>query len=339
MYIAILCGDSITSKSLFTLSSNTEWAAQKYIKQSLFVVECKQHYSKRSLLNQIKHDKSKLALFIKDAREEEEINEIELKQNHGTPIKYGQRIQLRHIFTNSYITVSTNEIAKESGTQHVGLSKGSEGAWLRLMPSTEVAKIGDLARYGDSILIVSEADKDNCYLHSASCSALHSLEMKEANTNVLEVNVSVEGSNWRPIKYADSQAKDTEQSIRIGDMVKLHHLNTKSYLTLSKKDLMWKLMKRLQKNAKDVSLDVYLSNMQNNEVALYWQLQGVENYLGGKGSWGRLYKLRHVLTGMYLTYSIKGDFKLESNLNTKEAFIQLNPVNSDVLLYTNHRMK
>jgi len=347
-YVGVLSGDSITSQSVYTLGRymGTQWSAENYVAQSLFRVECKLNYTKNENMEKLqqtlsknphKYDKLKWSEAMREARDEEQTNKAELAQKKGTPVQYGQIIQLKHLFTKTYITVFTQEISKEGGSQKISLTKGTEKAWFQFMPGTKTNKIGDLVRYGEAVIIMTKADNDNCYLHSSNIISLISLDtgkreqddfLPESKIYVHEVNSSVQASTWKAKKCVDyNHMESKENVIKVGDMFKLYHVDTDSYLTLSKSNLNFNLMKTMKETGKATSLDVFLTNSQDNEAALCWELERVEDCVGGPANWDGLYKLRHVLTGLYLTYYIEGDFKLESSQNFKKTLIRMHPLN------------
>ena len=329
-----------------------QWNADNYVRESLFRIECKLNYAKSSAFDElqahlsqfpVKYDKSYWNEAMKEARNEDQTNEAELNQKKGTPIQYGQTVQLRHLFTRSYVSVAVRHIAKECGTQQVELSRGSEKAWLKFMPGTKTAKVGDLVRYGEAMLVMSKADQDSNYLHASNASPLARVEQlpeedyaadgaeKEQPQQVFvtEVNASVIASSWRArmcANYKDLETKDNV--LKVGDMFKLYHVNTESYLTISKRDSNIQLMQKLRTDPREVSLEVFLENSQENEAALCWQLERAEELVGGPANWDGNYRLRHVLTGMYLTYFIQhGEFGLTSIANNGGTIIQVHPLN------------
>ncbi len=334
---------------MYTLgrAAGTQWLADNYIKESLFRIECKLNYTKAAAFDELqstllqypaKYDKDKWNEAMKEVRNEDQTNEAELTQKKSSPIQYGQTVQLRHLFTRSYVTVAVHQIAKECGAQQVELGKGSEKAWLKFMPGTKTSKVGDLVRYGEAVLVMSKADQDNNFLHASNAGPLARVETGELlgdspksdqQVFITEVNDSVMASTWRARLCAGYRDLETKENVlKVGDMFKLFHVNSESYLTISKRDANIQLMQRLREDPRDVSLEVFLENFQENEAALCWQLERAEEFVGGPANWDGNYRLRHVLTGMYLTYFIqRGEFGLTSIANNGGTIIQVHPLN------------
>ena len=343
-----LLGDGVSSNSLYTLGRYVgfQWCAENSIRESLFRIECKLNYTKgdnfdrqQKLIAQFpeKYEKTRWNEAMKESQNESQTNTAELKQKKGSQVQYGQIIQLRHLFTGNYISVATDQISKEGGTQRVELAKGSEKVWVEFMPGTKTAKVGDIVRYGDSIVIMSKADQDNNYLHASNCSPLAAVEKvkisdesySEHRVFMSEVNAGVLATHWRARLCADHRDLGTkENTVKVGDMFKLYHVNSECHLTVSKRDTNVQLMQKLREDPRSVALEVFLSNFQENEAALCWQLERTEEFVGGWANWDGFYRLRHVLTGMYLTYIMqRGEFRLASGTNMEGTVIQLYPIN------------
>jgi len=58
--------------------------------------------------------------------EENKNNEYELQMNIGKKVNYGQKIQLKHIFSGQYLTLNTKRISQEHGCVQLKLSSANE---------------------------------------------------------------------------------------------------------------------------------------------------------------------------------------------------------------------
>lgn len=94
-------------------------------------------------VEQDKHD-----LVLKD-KEERDGNQTELEISFGHLVTYGERIQLRHIHSDAFLTTS-DKMANEPGTLKIELDLlGNEKSWFTVMPSNNMRQEGEPVRYAD----------------------------------------------------------------------------------------------------------------------------------------------------------------------------------------------
>lgn len=172
-FTGVISGDGISHVHLECIPKAffTEYSTQVLIRQSLFRVEPSRQYGYSSMLQNYKkmkkQDTDVLNKLKEQAEEEQKGNEAELNLSYGRKVTYGERIQLRHIHSDSFLTASL-EVARERGCLQVILDhKGSEGSWFEIIPKDKLRKEGEPVRYSDFFTLVTQVEKSVYHLHMA----------------------------------------------------------------------------------------------------------------------------------------------------------------------------
>lgn len=85
--------------------------------------------------------------------EELSANDKEVARLHGTPILYGQTIQLRHNYTKKYLSVSLKSAKTDSNSMRVMISRNiTKHSNFRIMPAYKIRTEGEAVRQGDKIV-------------------------------------------------------------------------------------------------------------------------------------------------------------------------------------------
>lgn len=146
--------------------------------------QLKKFISRRQTEQPVDDDKDKIMNELRQqALEEMAGNEAEFELSVGRVVAYGERIQLRHIHSDGFITTSL-EIAKEHGCLKLKLAKnGNEGSWFEVMPGNKLRQEGEMVRYLDEFELISSAEKSKYYLHMG-------ISMVYSKTSLCELNAS-----------------------------------------------------------------------------------------------------------------------------------------------------
>lgn len=100
-------------KSLFRIENNKKYSyTKKYVMY---------HERKDDSLKKIREDDyNKLVKFWEQkAKDEKEDNIIEYKKTEGQSIIYGQAIQLKHLYSDCYLTLKSEDLARQNGCVEV----------------------------------------------------------------------------------------------------------------------------------------------------------------------------------------------------------------------------
>ncbi len=134
-------------------------------------------------------------------------NAYMMQQKVGTKVQYGEEIQLKHIFTDKYLTVDLNEMSDDHGNVRVNFQELSPSAWLRIIPAKDeltfrseilinskdakqfTLKIGGDINIRDAFYLLNQSVENNEKYY------IHVDESKVANPrgilSVLEVNAGL----------------------------------------------------------------------------------------------------------------------------------------------------
>ena len=146
-------------------------------------------------------------------------NSAEYRRTAGKDVVYGQIVQLRHIKSRSYLSLTVKEAAElEKDSMRVILEKdGSEGSWFIIAPRLKMRSEGEPVNLGDQVAFISK--KFNNFLF---CS------MKMSRT---EVCGSPLVSPWRVIPFAPYVPPRLTRSLNAGDVIRIFHKEIDGFLT------------------------------------------------------------------------------------------------------------
>jgi hypothetical protein len=156
-------------------------------------------------------------------KNEESLNQSYMEQKRGSAIAYGESIQLRHLKSGKFLTVSSSEVADvERENMRVYLTEdGNSSSWIQLMPRFKIDRDGDpVLNEGEAYLRLAE--RPNEFLH-ASNSTL------SGKTRSKEFNCSLEKTPWVLERYQTYLSR-TSDDLQAGDLVVIHDPETKALL-------------------------------------------------------------------------------------------------------------
>ena len=107
-------------KSLFRIENNKKYNyTKKYLQNKDHPIEFQNKKDK------IPEDEYKKILKILEqkAKDEKEDNVVEYKKIEGQTIIYGQSIQLKHIYSDCYLTLKSEDLARQNGCVEVYIYK------------------------------------------------------------------------------------------------------------------------------------------------------------------------------------------------------------------------
>ncbi|XP_077867819.1 inositol 1,4,5-trisphosphate-gated calcium channel ITPR2-like, partial [Saccoglossus kowalevskii] len=224
-------------------------------------------------------------------------NEKEQARQLHTPVKYGQIIQLKHVFTKKYIHVSTTHT---SNTEHSNmrvelLDHHAKKAQFRIMPRYKVKSEGDTVQVDDQIILVSVKTAGH-HLHVSNAR----LGQDFINSDSFELNLSVRMSGFSIQRYYKPNVHH-ENIVKGGTVFRLFHKELEAYLTAGEVD-------------EDVLLRVRVTDPRrprtlspSTSAITYWQIEAAEGIMTGEVMrWKQPCRLRHLTTHKYLSLVVKG---------------------------------
>lgn len=124
-------------------------------------------------IDNLYHDIEKLEQEIHDneklLNDEIKNNAYEFQINVGKKITYGQKVQLKHLFSEQYLTLNTKKISHEHGCVSLQLSPANENSWFTIMPSERVKCNGQSISYLDTFniqnYVLNAYEKPIFYMH------------------------------------------------------------------------------------------------------------------------------------------------------------------------------
>ncbi|ETV92580.1 hypothetical protein H310_13238 [Aphanomyces invadans] len=221
---------------------------------------------------------------------------------HGTKVKYGQVIQLRHIKSGLFVSTSlASRTSADSVEVHV--APGSSLSHFTLMPRFKLRKTGEPVQMIDQV-VLSSADK----VHKTS---LYVSNRKSQDVNAaLVVGSTSFSSQWRFLPY-DQSSKDVStvqkyqqdfgKGLKAGHCIRLFHLEMSSWLGSLGRDnrvcLHTTFGESADGEAKQPTIDDRTQMLSPNTL---WEIERTTMFQGGVLSWSHHIHLRHVVTGLYL---------------------------------------
>jgi hypothetical protein len=181
------------------------------------------HVSKRTSTRGMINLKSK----ARASEIERKSNQDELRLNLGTPITFGQTIQLKHILSGFYVTLLPAAQATESGCFQVVLTSGTQNSAFEIIPrKTMLKQRGEGVSYKDGFMLLTydSATNKRLFLHASDVeSSVQTTEEKEVEQpifpeidtkkkrtpppkspeipSIYEVNGSLDPSDWKANLY------------------------------------------------------------------------------------------------------------------------------------------
>lgn len=150
-----------------------------------------------------------------------------MKQKMGKPVLFGDTVQLLHVKSGKYLTITPGILAKEERENlRVCLDvDGSPFSWLNIIPRFKIDREGDQILSGTEIYL-RIAERGNEYVHAAG-------HVSPIQDRFREVNCSLELNSWRVHVFHSSTVLADRAILTMNELVTVSDPETKSYLTIS----------------------------------------------------------------------------------------------------------
>ncbi|KDO32192.1 hypothetical protein SPRG_03409 [Saprolegnia parasitica CBS 223.65] len=233
---------------------------------------------------------------------------------HGTRVKYGQTVQLRHIKTGKYIAMQPT---RDKETLEVVLSDGAAACHLTLLPRFKLRKTGEPVQLMDQIVLAATYKAQRFAMHVSTRSAV------DGASTLVHASLS-HASQWRLAPYDHSEKDvssatmyqpDTGRGLRSGLCIRLLHLETSAWLGCGGGAV------HLQAESGGAS-DAADTNSHLLSPETLWEVEKSCFLDGGLLHWTDSVCLRHVLTGQYLhVENTEAGLRVATNAQPQSSYL------------------
>ena len=243
--------------------------------------------------------------FLMASMIENKLNERLMSLKTGKPVVFGDVIQLRHVKTKGFLTISSNQLAKhEKENMRVEIdSNGNPLSWLEFMPRFKYDKEGQqIVHENECHIRVHERPSE--FVHAA-----RKVSKFSANGN-REINCSLENSVWTISIYQQCWESKLK-NILCGQLVSLQETETSSYLGVESNRS--SQARPISLCPQQLSLTVSDCNVGTN---LLWMVEGENQFAGGQVTHKNgKYALRDLNSGMYMKLDSDGMITVPNRSN------------------------
>ena len=349
-YSGIVNGDGISQSYLECVPKKylVEANSAIQVRQSLFRVEPARQYGHLKTLKEYQNSDQKQESTLKKleslVKEESECNEADLETTTGDKVRYGDRIQLRHIHSECFITTKL-KVARETGCLEVVLDEeGSESSWFEIVPKSKLRHEGEPIGYSDLFLLKQTVEKSTYYLHMGV--------QQEFKVDIgFELNSGSLPTDWKAHKYiSHAQTKKNPELVSSGNSFKILNKQTGGFLTVNSCKIEEILPYEIQSSADNfIQTELNKNSVFNSRVYIdnrkggmdVWELERKNVFDGGVVKHQEVFRIKHALTGLYLGVLRNGNiiltqegknevtlFKITSESNSSLTFKSLVKIES-----------
>nr|XP_019924346.2 inositol 1,4,5-trisphosphate receptor type 1 isoform X2 [Crassostrea gigas] len=247
-------------------------------------------------------------------------NEAEQTRQHGKRVRYGEVVQLKHVFTGKFVHMSTTQTSqKDKNNMKVSLHEyNAKNAQFRILPRYKVKSEGEIVQLFDQIVFESVKSHGH-YFHASEPFQIDHFSYGS------ELNLGVERSSFTLIgSYRALQEQD--RFVRGGSVIRLFHKELEAYLVAEglfedcvTEDVHFRI--RVIDQHKPRSLSPSTSGI------TYWQIEAEHSILDGDIlRWEQQVRLRHFLTRQYLCIDSKMDVSLVTDPSDPRTVFRLHSV-------------
>ncbi|XP_050396213.1 inositol 1,4,5-trisphosphate receptor type 1 [Patella vulgata] len=254
------------------------------------------------------------------AEAENKDNMAEQKRQHGKRVRYGEIVQLKHLFTRKFVHMSTTHTSKkDKNNMRVSLHEfNAKNAQFRILPRYKVKSEGEVVQLYDQIVFESVKSPGH-YFHSSEPYQIDRFSVGA------EVNLGVERSSFTLIgSFRDTP--EQEKFVRGGSFIRLFHKELEAYLVgeglfdeVVTEDVHFRLRAIDQHRPKSLS--------PSTSGLTYWQIEAEHSILDGDVlRWEQQIRLRHGLTRQYLCIDSKMEVSLLPDSTDPRTVFRLHSV-------------
>ncbi|XP_055890997.1 inositol 1,4,5-trisphosphate receptor-like isoform X3 [Biomphalaria glabrata] len=254
------------------------------------------------------------------AEAEKKDNLAEQTRQHGKRVRYGEIVQLKHVFTGKFVHMSTTHTSKnDKNNMKISLIEfNAKNAQFRILPRYKVKSEGEVVQLYDQIVFESVKSPGH-YFHASEAYQIDHF------SHGSELNLGVERSSFTLIgSYRDHP--EESRFVRGGCVVRLFHKELEAYLVAEGlfdeaviEDVHFRIRAIDQHRPKSLS--------PSTSGITYWQLEAEHSILDGDVlRWEQQIRLRHMLTRQYLSVDTNGDVLLTPDPTDPRTVFRLHSV-------------
>ncbi|KAL3860316.1 hypothetical protein ACJMK2_010455, partial [Sinanodonta woodiana] len=254
------------------------------------------------------------------AEAENNDNEAEQKRQHGKRVRYGEVVQLKHIFTGKFVHMSTTQTSQiDKNYMKVSLHEfNAKNAQFKILPRYKVKSEGEVVQLFDQIVYESIKSPGH-YFHTSQPSQIDYISWGS------ELNLGVERSSFTLIG-SFRESLDQERFVRGGSVIRLFHKELEAYLVaeglfddMITEDVHFRIRVIDQHKPKTLS--------PSTSGITYWQIEAEHSILDGDVlRWEQQIRLRHMLTRHYLCIDSKTEVSLITDPTDPRTVFRLHSV-------------
>ena len=343
----------------------------------LFEITVQQHYTSHAALlaeqEQVNPEADAMPrnddahhMNVEEAREESLRNRYEVSRTRGSPVVYGQIIQLHHLKSGRFLSLApVQQVGSYESKRYIAEVSlhASENSWFRIEPRYKIHQNGDPVSYWDTICLASGHPAEDLPCMLGSCSEPRSdAAISSPNVAVsFSLCCSSDKYPWKlkvyrtcsdPKEVGPGQAAALGQEnsgfLRGGDVLRLLHKDLEAYLSFG--DPMFGADQaggvRLVKGS------VLNANGDANSVEFIpayslWRLELEDGASGETAALKCTCRLQHLVSKLYLSYSADGDntkFGMvaepssQTLFETESVFMSEGPMKWQGCIHLQHKM-
>jgi hypothetical protein len=189
---------------------------------------------RQNLVWQIKERQRQRTLFLESSRlakaNESRLNDKVMAMRIGKSVTYGMIVQLRHVRSRKFLTISSHQLAKvEKENMKVTVSKsGTSGSYLLFNSKLNRSAASEAQVRGGVTLKLRSQENYAEFLHCSE--ALYRSQGDQRNLH--EINSSLEDTGWVVSIYQEASLR-LSRCLAIGQLITLHEAQDSSYLSIS----------------------------------------------------------------------------------------------------------
>ena len=260
---------------------------------------------------EILHNKRHLDALEKGYLNEQKLNELDMKQKMGSPIHYGESIQLRHVKSKKYVTVFGTEVAKQEkeNIRVVLHPDGMNESHMVIEPRFKVNQAGDPI-YSNAEIKLVIAERSNEFLHCAT---------KGYFTQFAEVNASLESTAWcvTIFQSAVDVLPPNNQNLLTSELIHLYDPETQSNVSIFQRPPAISNSDDMS-DVSDDDDDSIMALSEEGQVIIeanetpvstsaLWVMESRDIVVGGPVAWKTdLVRFKHINSGKYMCMTKEG---------------------------------